>query len=95
MLQVEIHSFNSRTREGCDFFLLPSAAIIPCFNSRTREGCDEPDAGSPIVVTLFQFTHPGGVRPWCRLLTNCYTKFQFTHPGGVRLAVSYYRYFVS
>ena len=32
----------------------------------------------------FQFTHPGGVRPWCSLLSNCYTRFQFTHPGGVR-----------
>ena len=33
-LSVSIHA----PREGCDLFLPPSAAIIPCFNSRTPGG---------------------------------------------------------
>ena len=40
----------------------------------------------PVVsaALVFQFTHPGGVRP----LASCFQRspllFQFTHPGGVR-----------
>ena len=33
------------------------------FNSRTREGCDIFTFVSNFASTLFQFTHPGGVRP--------------------------------
>ena len=36
-------SFNSRTREGCDIDLIPSACSLISFNSRTREGCDNPN----------------------------------------------------
>ena len=32
-----------------------------CFNSRTREGCDFP-AARPQQASVFQFTHPRGVR---------------------------------
>ena len=35
---------------------------------------------------LFQFTHPGGVRPRVQACVNTtQLMFQFTHPGGVRL----------
>ena len=33
---------------------------------------------------LFQFTHPGGVRPCQRRKEQSDDMFQFTHPGGVR-----------
>ena len=34
---------------------------------------------------LFQFTHPGGVRPPLSFIFTDPPRFQFTHPGGVRL----------
>ena len=34
--------------------------------------------------SLFQFTHPGGVRQHLRVATQLGEVFQFTHPGGVR-----------
>ena len=33
-----------------------------CFNSRTREGCDFRGDAEGAGGSLFQFTHPGGVR---------------------------------
>ena len=35
---------------------------------------------------MFQFTHPGGVRPTLTVLSERRELFQFTHPGGVRLS---------
>ena len=37
-----------------------------------------------LVMTKFQFTHPGGVRQDGRLAFRFIRMFQFTHPGGVR-----------
>ena len=55
-------SFNSRTREGCDGIVPASEATPTSFNSRTREGCDLMSATFSVKYSLFQFTHPGGVR---------------------------------
>ena len=64
LLRHSYSSFNSRTREGCDLRLVAVLPRLYCFNSRTREGCD---IGTPITAgnkSLFQFTHPGGVRQY-------------------------------
>ena len=37
---------------------------------------------------MFQFTHPGGVRPLHDELCIVTIEFQFTHPGGVRQETS-------
>ena len=39
------------------------AEYMSSFNSRTREGCDATSCLSLSWVIMFQFTHPGGVRP--------------------------------
>ena len=54
------------------------------FNSRTREGCDYIGIYQQGRGYLFQFTHPGGVRPADLTYRKAEDKFQFTHPGGVR-----------
>ena len=55
------------------------------FNSRTREGCDDLVLLVHIKPQMFQFTHPGGVRPSMAIAYLGTGAFQFTHPGGVRL----------
>ena len=37
--------------------------VLERFNSRTREGCDLCVGGLSAFFCVFQFTHPGGVRP--------------------------------
>ena len=54
--------FNSRTRVGCDRDYEKCAWIYQNFNSRTREGCDQEQKIYPLQNTLFQLTHPRGVR---------------------------------
>ena len=56
------NSFNPRTRTGCDLLvcLYPSCCI--CFNPRTRTGCDVNTCTPPIWFSMFQSTHPHGVR---------------------------------
>ena len=56
----------------------------PGFNSRTREGCDCKFDNFPTLEEVFQFTHPGGVRPHFDKHKADALAFQFTHPGGVR-----------
>ena len=77
-------SFNSRTREGCDYEIGGRSTSRCSFNSRTREGCDACASCRPLQGTLFQFTHPGGVRRSPRKRGGLIGRFQFTHPGGVR-----------
>ena len=60
---------------------------IRCFNPRTREGCDCALLFYTSYSSLFQSTHPRGVR---LLPVGChfyYSRFQSTHPRGVRLRV--------
>ena len=58
---------------------------LPSFNPRTHTGCDKASDMSVKVSTVFQSTHPHGVR---RFVDNTYwlthNKFQSTHPHGVR-----------
>ena len=58
----EDERFNSRTREGCDRTTVTPISRRICFNSRTREGCDQSLTTIFHFKTMFQFTHPRGVR---------------------------------
>ena len=75
--------FNSRTREGCDV-----SEYVPAFISRVSihaPGRGATHSFSVLVFSLvFQFTHPGGVRPHSPTDVDALRMFQFTHPGGVR-----------
>ena len=78
------YSFNSRTREGCDWDKRRGRQGSQGFNSRTREGCDFSKFIKPFSEFTFQFTHPGGVRLRSAGASLLTAGFQFTHPGGVR-----------
>ena len=79
--------FNPRTRVGCD---VPVAGHCRCvagsFNPRTRVGCDETVLYVAADGTLFQSTHPRGVRPQMVATMPRPKPFQSTHPRGVRQA---------
>ena len=47
---------------GATLWLRLHSCCLLCFNSRTREGCDRTQASTLTASTMFQFTHPGGVR---------------------------------
>ena len=54
------------------------------FNPRTREGCDGGQVIHLEKLTLFQSTHPRGVRHTNLVTTIENQLFQSTHPRGVR-----------
>ncbi len=56
-------NFNPRTRMGCDSAVNYGDEIAKDFNPRTRMGCDSAPRRKPLVVIIFQSTHPHGVRP--------------------------------
>ena len=77
-------SFNSRTREGCD--CSPFGLGYPCQRVSIHapgRGATSPRS-SVSFLSVFQFTHPGGVRLRWTGHSNFNAMFQFTHPGGVR-----------
>ena len=65
-------SFSRRSRAGS-------------FNPRTRVGCDNGISASGDTMTVFQSTHPRGVRPGDTGPQGPAGEFQSTHPRGVRL----------
>ena len=79
-------SFNPRTHTGCDSLESPCYGwSIRRFNPRTHTGCDLliPDGTS--LATMFQSTHPHGVRLFGYLsISSEILSFQSTHPHGVR-----------
>ena len=60
--QGEPICFNPRTRVGCDEMYRGMTAIVWGFNPRTRVGCDHIQHVAKYIRTLFQSTHPRGVR---------------------------------
>jgi len=56
------------------------------FNPRTREGCDLSHPSHSFAFSLFQSTHPRGVRLDPVAMAAYAQKFQSTHPRGVRHA---------
>ena len=69
---------------GCDAppWFCPSPP--PYFNPRTHVGCDPKETHSSSSFSLFQSTHPRGVRLGSPNLPNLSEVFQSTHPRGVR-----------
>ncbi len=55
--------FNPRTRTGCDEGELLRMCILLRFNPRTRTGCDPAGIWLILKNSMFQSTHPHGVRP--------------------------------
>ena len=83
---IHPHSFNPRTRTGCDDnpHIIPRADL--CFNPRTRTGCDEfPPALFPRWPSFNPRTRTG-CDPAPRAAETA-QKFQPTHPHGVRQPV--------
>ena len=61
-------------------------ASRPCyFNPRTPVGCDDMLFPAFFSCSLFQSTHPSGVRRICLTEITSIMEFQSTHPSGVRL----------
>ena len=60
-----------------------------CFNSRTHAGCDARVSMRLARLVTFQFTHPRGVRHFCKPKDIRERVFQFTHPRGVRLTCEF------
>ena len=83
-LAVRSMRFNPRTRVGCDAVLTHETASLDSFNPRTRVGCDVSIAVAGIMRTMFQSTHPRGVRQLVRQPVRLPAQFQSTHPRGVR-----------
>ena len=95
-MQSAYSCFNSRTREGCDLRALGTRASARySFNSRTREGCDSRVSLICLDMVLFQFTHPGGVRPPFSVRAVVITSVSIHAPGrGATYVYGYaYRYF--
>ena len=60
-------------------------ALYKSFNPRTHTGCDRFLAIDGHLITLFQSTHPHGVRLNSLSVLDPSFLFQSTHPHGVRL----------
>ena len=54
--------FNPRTRVGCDSRAMCRPWPRSSFNPRTRVGCDTTADGTVVRISVFQSTHPRGVR---------------------------------
>ena len=58
-----VSCFNPRTRVGCDALQrFAEHRAMYGFNPRTRVGCDMIRSSAIKIVTMFQSTHPRGVR---------------------------------
>ena len=78
-----IKCFNPRTRVGCDNCHNAPFLGLDCFNPRTRVGCDDM-AFKFYHDSMFQSTHPCGVRQTWLTTSVPSLSFQSTHPCGVR-----------
>ena len=63
LLQQSGINFNPRTPVGCDDSTFQCSGPTGDFNPRTPVGCDKPMTSRTPRPTLFQSTHPSGVRP--------------------------------
>ena len=75
--------FNPRTHTGCDYFVLNLSGFGQCFNPRTHTGCDK-SVCPRFTSSMFQSTHPHGVRLLFGGFYMDFRGFQSTHPHGVR-----------
>ena len=78
-----LSSFNPRTRTGCDSCpTIVTSDFIVSIHAPARGATDT--RLRCCFVTLFQSTHPHGVRLYWQYCFPFHTKFQSTHPHGVR-----------
>ena len=84
------NGFNPRTHVGCDLiYLLCVTLLHHSFNPRTHVGCDRKTCMMPTAKTVFQSTHPRGVRRDMPDFVCQLNEFQSTHPRGVRRHFQY------
>ena len=62
------------------------------FNPRTHMGCDSARWSRHVCLSMFQSTHPHGVRLLSLRDSPLFSMFQSTHPHGVRLMPCLYVY---
>ena len=79
-----IANFNPRTHVGCDSVRGAMCSSLTNFNPRTHVGCDDQNIPFHTVFSIFQSTHPRGVRLSFNNSPNIFEIFQSTHPRGVR-----------
>ena len=76
--------FNSRTPAGCDTILHHRPSVLPVSTHAPLRGATIMAWYSLLRLTLFQLTHPCGVRPLILFMASPSSMFQLTHPCGVR-----------
>ena len=86
LFRLHNHSFNPRTREGCDVAQPTSRENRRMFQSTHPRGVRRIDVIGYIILSKFQSTHPRGVRLQAKSPKVDIGKFQSTHPRGVRPA---------
>ena len=74
--------FNPRTPVGCDRPTGTSRRTPPYFNPRTPVGCDLVFGVPATASSLFQSTHPSGVRPPRICWTSSFSNFNPRTPVG-------------
>ena len=84
------YSFNPRTRVGCDRRTQTTVFWGTCFNPRTRVGCDRERGSEGRPHTLFQSTHPRGVRRGSRTARHRETPVSIHAPAwGATVSMFY------
>ena len=76
--------FNPRTPVGCDFWRVAEGVNDAISIHAPQWGATGDTIMDAIIPTIFQSTHPSGVRPPLCFLQNLTGIFQSTHPSGVR-----------
>ena len=76
--------FNPRTRMGCDCTATPQSTSFAVSIHAPAWGATSDNSERVKRVSLFQSTHPHGVRPLRPFLILFSVLFQSTHPHGVR-----------
>ena len=77
-------NFNPRTPVGCDQMPRRQRQSAWNFNPRTPVGCDPFEWVPNLEGSVFQSTHPSGVRLAVVAVIALLVIFQATHPSGVR-----------
>ena len=78
---MRAESFNSRTREGCDYRFNPFRLLAYQFQFTHPGGVRLLFAISHLRIDTFQFTHPGGVRRHLRTIPCTAREVSIHAPG--------------
>ena len=85
--------FNSRTPGGVRHFHVIIGRYLDSVSIHApREGCDPNLAKAPVILLMFQFTHPGRGATLAYIFDSALSeRFNSRTPGGVRLLVNPFR----